>query len=474
MTDWTSLDLVPSPAWRGNGTRTGLAMGPTGLWIAQIDPTPEAPRLTLLQHEPLPNHHGPLGPSSTALATIGQDQRLTQRNVGLALGAGSISGLQEVAPLLPDTALKDDLLRSGLASHAIWAGGPPSLAWRVLSRSATKTRLLYAGTSQATQESWQQTLANAGLQLAGIEPLPLAVLRGLIAVGDLDASQRWGLAVISQDRCWVSLWSNDELVLWREHPAPPLGTTAGTEPDPEDLLVLTRTIKAAWRFGGITPDTKLWLVADEPDMADLLQGILQDQNLPVEVPLHARLGPLAAGGAAALAALGEAAADTLTFPPPLWPEPDRPERPRPSRKTLTAAAVAAGLLTVGLAGYALLSRSAGRIVQSPQPPSPTALQQRPITTGTGPGWPLDTILTQVSLKIPQDTWLTALDVREDGHVTLSGEAMAVRSPMLYSWSLTQLPGWQHVRLAELTNQGDTYRFTVEATLDAATLVARRP
>lgn len=473
MTDWTSLDLVPSPAWRGNGTRTGLAMGPTGLWIAQIDPAPEAPRLTLLQHDPLT---GQPGKTSAALSAIGQDQQLTQRDVGIALGAGSISGLQDVAPLLPDTALKDDLLRSGLASHAIWAGGPPLLALRVLSRSTARTRLLYAGTSQATQEAWQQCLANAGFQLAGIEPLPLAVLRGLIAVGDLDTSQRWGLAVISQDRCWVSLWSNDELVLWREHPAPPLGSTAGAEPDPEDLLVLTRTIKAAWRFGGITPDTKLWLIADEPDMANLLQGILQDQNLPVEVPLHARLGPLAAGGAAALAAVGEAAANSLAFPPPLWPEPDRPERPRWSRKTLTAAAVAAGLLTVGLAGYALLGRSGERVAQSPPPqsPSPTALQLRPITSGTGPGWPLDTILSQVSRQIPQDAWLTALDVREDGRVTLIGEAMAVRSPMLYSWSLTQLPGWQHVRLAELTNQGDTYRFKVEATLDAATLVARRP
>src|SRR5690606_19682259 len=129
-----------------------------------------------------------------------------------------------------------------------------------------------------------------------------SVLRGLVACGDVVPEGRWGLAVISQGRVWISVWEADALILWRESPAPRLD--AGLDADDGELLTLARTIKAGWRFGGVTTAQELWVVGDDAATAGAVVELLQGENLPAQIPLHARLGPMAKGGATALAALG--------------------------------------------------------------------------------------------------------------------------------------------------------------------------
>lgn len=471
MARLSGFELAPSADWRGGRRRAGVAMGPTGLWLAVVDPRPDAPRLVGLHAMPLPgagNHHL-VAETAAALHALWRRARITDRQVLLALASGLETELLDLPPT--DPAAWFDAVRAHRGPDE--SGDPPAVALVPIDRTPARTRLLVAAIAQRRLHAWRRVFGQAGLGLRRLEPFAWCVLRGLVACGDVVPEGRWGLGVVSQGQVWISLWEDTALRLWRAGAAPRVAFDPdGRPPTPDALLSLARTILHAWQYGGGGREATFWVVGDDGESAQALARVLSEGGVPARVPLHAQRGPLAAGGGAALAAMGAAAADGLAFPdrfrtglsPLRLPPPDLP------RKAILAGAAMAFALLLGSVGHWAVGRMAAPLTEERHRLEVTLadlkaaasdVEAGPVAPGA-PGWPLEEVLEQVRRSIPKDTWLTAMDVAPDGQVELKGEAKAVKSPLLFTWNLDHVKGWRRVQVARVTELNGIVAFTLKA------------
>jgi hypothetical protein len=449
-----------------------VAVGPTGLWLAAVDPRPDAPRLIGLHALPLHGNaasHHLAAETAGALNALWRRARVSDRQTLLALATGVQTALMDLPPTEP--AAWFDAVREQVDPGD--AGEAPALALVPVDRTAARTRLLVEAVSSRLLLGWRRMFGQAGLGLRRIEPFPWCVLRGLVACGDIVPEGRWGLGVVSQGRVWISLWEGSSLRLWREGASPRVAFgPEGLPPSPDALFSLARSITAAWQYGGGGRQATFWVVGDDSESAQALARVLAEGGVPARVPLHAQRGPLARGGAAALAAVGAAAADVLAFPERFRTGAAKvrlPEAWVPRRAMLAGMVLGAAILLGGL-GHLLLSRQSVKLDDERRRLAVTLADMRAaasdaeaggITAGA-PGWPLEEVLEQVRRAIPKDTWLTAMDVAPDGQVELKGEAKAVKSPLLFTWNLDHVKGWRRVRVARVMEQGGIIAFTLKA------------
>lgn len=81
------------------------------------------------------------------------------------------------------------------------------------------TAVAWSLADTGTAEAFVRVFYEAGLSLTSIEPLPLAITRGLAASGVLDALLRrmgtqrpWGFFGLAGDQLWIALWRGAQLV----------------------------------------------------------------------------------------------------------------------------------------------------------------------------------------------------------------------------------------------------------------------
>jgi hypothetical protein len=468
----TGLELSPAAEWRGGRRRAGVAVGPAELWMAAVDPRPDSPRLIALHALPLQGHAGSshlVSETAGALNALWRRARVTDRQTLLALAAGVQTTLIDLPPTDPSGWF--DALREG--GHAGDPAESPVLAVVPVDSTPARTRLFVESLPNRLLLAWRRIFGQAGLGLRRIEPFAWCVLRGLVACGDIGPEGRWGLGVVSQGRVWIGLWEGDSLRFWREGAAPRVAFTAdGLPPSPDALMTLARSITAAWQFGGSGRAATFWVVGDDGESAQALARVLSDGGVPARVPLHATRGPLARGGAAALAAVGAAAADVLAFPNRFRSGVGRKRLVGvdvPRRAVLAGMALMAALAFGGL-GHWLVSRQSMGLDEERRRLEVTLADMRAAasdseseaTSTWAAGWPLEEVLEQVRRAIPKDTWLTAMDVLPDGQVELKGEALTAKSPLMFTWNLDHVRGWRRVRVARIVEDGGVIAFTLKA------------
>jgi hypothetical protein len=444
--------------------------------MAAVDPRPGAPRLAGLHTLPLPGQAS--GAQLTqetagALNALWRRARVTDRQLLLALASGVQTAVVELPPTAP--AAWFEALRQQLEPAE--PTEVPALALVPLDQTPARTRLLVEAVPSRLLLAWRRVFGQAGLGLQRIEPFAWCVLRGLVACGDVVPAGRWGLGVVSQGRVWISLWEGDALRLWREGAAPRVAfTPEGLPPSPDALMALARSIIAAWQYGGGGRQATFWVAADDTESAQALARVLSESGVPAQVPLHLYRGPLARGGAAALAAVGAAAADGLVFPERFRTAVARarlPEAVRP-RRALLAGLILTAAIALGGLGHWLVARHAMRLDEEKRRLEVTLADlqaaasdsEAGVGSALAPGWPLEEVLEQVRRAIPKDTWLTTMDVAPNGEVALKGEAKTPKSPLLFSWNLDHVKGWRRVRVARLVQEGGIIAFTLKA--DVAT------